>query len=91
MSLGKGVMKAWDKRSDKIRSGIHKNATTILATTAASTVGAALADPGAGALAGMVGGAVGAAAGNAADMFRSKLAKLRQDAYAKKKKGAPKP
>ena len=84
-------MKAWDKRSDGVRSGIHDNAATILGTTAASTVGAALADPGAGVLAGMVGGAVGAAAGNTADILRAKLAKLRQDAYAKKKNGVPKP
>lgn len=74
MSLGKRVMKSWNKHSDKIRAGIHDNATTILGTTAGITAGAALNGP-AGALA--LGG-VGAAAGNYIDIARAKLRKSKK-------------
>lgn len=74
MSLGKRVMKSWNKHSDKIRAGIHDNATTILGTTAGITAGAALNGP-AGALA--LGG-VGAAAGNYIDIARAKLRKTKK-------------
>lgn len=62
-------MKSWNKHSDKIRAGIHDNATAILGTTAGITAGAALNGP-AGALAL---GTIGAAAGNRIDHFRGIL------------------